>query len=792
MTSRTYDVILKTSNAQQFTSGNVLIGSSSNAVGVIAQIDTSNNTLKVKLANTLAEFIVGETIHSNTALKTTNANAYFQSTKLPYVSNSFAGNTTTGTATITSITPSSFIAEKNAFTQNPVVRLYTLYFPGEWYPPNSKGNPSSGQGIGRAWPNDFPIRFGEILGDTSRDIQYNVTYGGKSFIPFPVNMTGLEQSNDGKVNEATVTIFNVDNLISRLVEDPYLVGNNNSNAIQAIVQSEWVHGIDPRTVNAEVAAWTTEFGSGDERTILLSQARSNGLDYDDTVVTSYGRANANFTKETTAEVAGNWKRQKLDSRDLLGGILEIKTTFANFLDFWPEYSLIKTQATGNSFTLLNSLPYRIGDNIKRPGSRWSHSTITSVTTDDVVTVDRPFARYLPIGTYEATPRGLTFSSDGANAYVVGSQNDRVYQFRLTTPWDIGTASHLQNTSFTAHDSLMTSIVFDSSGSNLYLIGYSLDSVIQFSLSSKWNIQTASLTTNLALVTYDTYPLGIAFSNTGANLYITGLNRNNVTQLSLSTPWKVDTASFISNTSIASQISSAQDIQFNTAGTKLFILDNTRDSVYTYSLATPWATSSMSFESNVSIAAYTSAPYCMSLGEGGNLYIGGISDASGVTDNNVFQLRLSSMHVPNSYYTAGSTWGGVDVPVYIINDKADSYSYVEDKLKIDQLEGLNEYVATFGLVSWLQYFKMVTPRRKYYKNTCQWVYRGAECQYPASGTGAIAGKAENTANGWFTANNTVTSDSSSDVCAKSYTACELRGNFLRFGGFPGVGRSVPRM
>ena len=131
------------------------------------------------------------------------------------------------------------------------------------------------------------------------------------------------------------------------------------------------------------------------------------------------------------------------------------------------------------------------------------------------------------------------------------------------------------------------------------------------------------------------------------------------------------------------------------------------------------------------------------------------------------------------------------PLYIVNLKADTESYVEDKFKINQLESMNDHLATFGLVSWLQYFKIVTPKRKYYKNTCQWKYKGEECQYPGPGGIAIPGwnKVSNT--NPIAANNQIASDSGGDICAKSLIACSLRNNQIHFGGFPATGRTVPK-
>ena len=793
MTSRNYDILIKVSNSIPFRTGNIVTGASSNSVGVIASKDDSNNIIKVKLANTLSGFTSGETIRSNSTTIAASANAFFDYAVMPYSPNTVSGNIITATSTITSITPSTFIAEKNSFTQNPIVRLYSLYYPGDWYPTNANGNPGNGQGVGRAWPNEFPMRFAEIIGDLVRDISYNVSYGGISYTPLPVNLTGLDQSSDGKVNEASVTLYNFDNMISRLVENSTLVGNNIANSIQAIVNGEWVHGIDPRTVKGSSAAWNTEFGTSDPRAQLLSRARSNGLSYADEIVTLYGKANASFTRETTLDVNGIWQSQKSDTRDLLGGVLEVKTTFANFLDFWPEYSIISSTPINNTAFVQNSLPYRVGDRVTRPGV-WSDAYITGLGLRNDITLSRPFAKILRLDTRDNSPRGITFSSDGSNVYIVGHQFNRLHQYSLSTPWDISTATYMHNISLSL-DSLIQTVQFDASGSNVYTINQTNDNARQYALSTAWNVMTASLTCNLNVSTFETSPTGLTFSNTGANAYVVGPDRDNVVRFSLSTPWRLDTATFVSNaqlgTSANGSVFGAHEILFNTTGNKMLVLDNNRDSLYTYNLSTPWDPMTLSLEGNVALTQYTNNCFGMVFGEGSNLYITTNTNHLGIADNNVYQLPLSIPFTANSFYTAGSSWAPVGTPIRIINDFADPDSFVEDKFKIDQLESLSEYVATFGLVSWLQYFKMATPRRKYYKNTCQWVYKGSECQYPSTGVGAIAGSTYS-ANGFFTAGNVPTAVESEDICSKSLTACTLRNNFLRFGGFPGVGRTIPRM
>lgn len=129
-------------------------------------------------------------------------------------------------------------------------------------------------------------------------------------------------------------------------------------------------------------------------------------------------------------------------------------------------------------------------------------------------------------------------------------------------------------------------------------------------------------------------------------------------------------------------------------------------------------------------------------------------------------------------------------IYIINEEADADSYATDKFRINSLDSLNNQVAVFSLTNWLQYFKLKLPKRRFYKNTCPWIYKGEECHYPDDGTGDLPNTIK-TANGFFDINNDTVFIASDDVCSKNSLACELRNNEVHFGGFGGTGRTGPR-
>ena len=256
----------------------------------------------------------------------------------------------TANTTISAINASTFTATKNALQQAPLVRLYTLYYPGEWYPSRQSGNPdSSDNDVAYPWPTGFPVRIAEIRGDYVSDITYRVNFGGVEYSPYPINSTGISLDSSGKINDVTFIVSNFDGMITNLIENPFLCGYNSSNNTTGVVKGETVYNIDARTNPANVV-----FDS--------SYTDSLGLGY-----------NVAWSYTTTTVMGDSWTPLKQDTRDLLGGIVEIKTTFADLLDFWPEYSNI-LEKNGNYIKVRTTSPYRIGDIVHNDANTMSTAT----------------------------------------------------------------------------------------------------------------------------------------------------------------------------------------------------------------------------------------------------------------------------------------------------------------------------------------------------------------------------------------------------------------------------------
>ena len=141
---------------------------------------------------------------------------------VPFTAAAYRSTDTLITNVIAKIESSGYIRAKNAFEKPPLIRLYDIFYPGEWYAPNAFGNPSKA-GQGSAWPFGLPYRFAEVRGDTIADLSYRAWHDGDAYLCYPIDSGNIGLNQTGEINETTVTISNFDSLIAQVVENSFLV-----------------------------------------------------------------------------------------------------------------------------------------------------------------------------------------------------------------------------------------------------------------------------------------------------------------------------------------------------------------------------------------------------------------------------------------------------------------------------------------------------------------------------------------------------------------------------------------
>jgi DNA-binding beta-propeller fold protein YncE len=196
---------------------------------------------------------------------------------------------------------------------------------------------------------------------------------------------------------------------------------------------------------------------------------------------------------------------------------------------------------------------------------------------------------LYVNAQDGGPGGVNFSPDGTKIYMVGNSNDTVYQYTVTTPWDLSTASYASKSfSVTSENNSPRDVKLSSDGTKMYVTAaeYAKKRIYQYSLSTAFDISTASYDSISINVEPQTgLPTGIFFSSDGLKMYMSSDAIGYIFEYTLSTAWDLSTASYSGNSFDAStQDGAANKVAFKPDGTKMYVLGGNNNTVYQYSTA----------------------------------------------------------------------------------------------------------------------------------------------------------------------------------------------------------------
>ena len=193
---------------------------------------------------------------------------------------------------------------------------------------------------------------------------------------------------------------------------------------------------------------------------------------------------------------------------------------------------------------------------------------------------------------ENSPQGVFFKSDGLRMYIVGANGDEVNEYELTGAWDVRTASYVQNFSVSSQDINPQGLFFKSDGLKMFVVGKQNNKVYEYTLTTAWDISTASYSQDLSISANETEPEDIFFKPDGTEMYICGNQRNAILQYTLTTGWDISTASYTRERATTSQDLTPQGVFFKEDGLKMFVWGNYHYKVFQYNLSTAWDVSTV--------------------------------------------------------------------------------------------------------------------------------------------------------------------------------------------------------
>lgn len=208
--------------------------------------------------------------------------------------------------------------------------------------------------------------------------------------------------------------------------------------------------------------------------------------------------------------------------------------------------------------------------------------------------------------------GIRFDSTGTKMYLVGASTPTVYQFTLGTAWNLDTAVYTKKAtvSVTQTSSNFEDLYFNSSGTKLYILNSGADLVMQYSLSTPWEIDTVNYyrEATFAVSTQETAPYAMFFNPAGTVLYICGSIGDDINQYTVSTPWDLgSTVTYQKVSTTVTQEGTPTGIAFSTSGDRLYVIGTTSDAVHQYSLTTAYDVGAITYQKSFGLAIFNIPP-----------------------------------------------------------------------------------------------------------------------------------------------------------------------------------------
>ena len=200
---------------------------------------------------------------------------------------------------------------------------------------------------------------------------------------------------------------------------------------------------------------------------------------------------------------------------------------------------------------------------------------------------------------EGSATGITFKPDGTKMYITGVGADTILQYNLTTAFDITSATLEKSVFIRTVEAMPQDVKFNSDGTVIFILGTGGNGIDRWSLSTPYDIGSITVAdTTFTSIGGD--PRGLAFNNDGTKMFVLNQTNTRVEEYNLSTPYNPDTKTLTNTLTNATSSNFHQGLGFNADGSKMFVVksrgsgdENTDNKIDEYALSTAFDISSSS-------------------------------------------------------------------------------------------------------------------------------------------------------------------------------------------------------
>ena len=138
---------------------------------------------------------------------------------------------------------------------------------------------------------------------------------------------------------------------------------------------------------------------------------------------------------------------------------------------------------------------------------------------------------------DSSVRGMFLKPDGTRFYTSGSSNDKIFQYDMSTAFDVTSTSYNNvNLDVSGKEATVSGITFKPDGTKMFITGFD-DDLQEYALSTPWDLSTASFTQTLSNIPSN--PFGIAWNSDGTVLYCSR-SVNGLVKLNFSSAYDIST------------------------------------------------------------------------------------------------------------------------------------------------------------------------------------------------------------------------------------------------------------
>ena len=209
------------------------------------------------------------------------------------------------------------------------------------------------------------------------------------------------------------------------------------------------------------------------------------------------------------------------------------------------------------------------------------------------------------------PHGITFNPDGTKMFIVGASANRIIQYSLSTPFDISEATLLagDHCTFTGDANDGVQVVFNSDGSKLFLVddANSGDDVEIYDLTTNYDVSTCSNSGNKDFSSSNLK--GMQFSNDGNKLFLFDeTTKYVIKQYSLSSPFDISSPTLVTKYNgtssktlkqLMDSSSNPHGFKFSSDGTKIYLTGSKK--IFEFSLSDPFDLSNVTFDGKADLS-----------------------------------------------------------------------------------------------------------------------------------------------------------------------------------------------